>query len=71
MLYATGVDGPPSKPANAISLGSQTTIGLNAYAPNGTLSIGSFTTARGAFVGKQVAVAGNVTLSEDSVFVCP
>jgi hypothetical protein len=71
IVYATGANGPPNKPADAIAIGSQATIGLNAYAPNGTLSIGSFTAATGAFVAKQVVVAGNVTLNEDSIFVCP
>jgi len=71
VLYATGSDGPPNKPASAIAAGSYAVLALNAYAPNGTLSLGSFTMATGAFVGARVAVAANVTLSEDSVFLCP
>ena len=71
VIYATGADGPPNKPGEALAIGSQSVIGVNAYAPNGTLSIGSYTVATGAFIGKRVAVEGNVTLSEDSAFICP
>jgi len=71
IVYATGVDGPPNKPGDAISIGSQSVVGVNAYAPNGTLSIGAYTAATGAFVGKRVVVGSNVTLNEDSAFVCP
>ena len=71
VVYATGADGPPNKPGEALAIGSQSVIGVNACAPNGTLSIGSHTVATGAFIGKRVAVEGNVTLSEDSAFICP
>jgi len=71
VLYATGVDGPPNTPGDAISFGSYTVLGVNAHAPNGTLAVGSYAVGKGAFVGKRVAVASHVTLSEDSVFVQP
>jgi len=35
------------------------------------MSIGSYTVATGAFVGRRVAVDANVTLSEDGAFICP
>jgi hypothetical protein len=71
VLYGAGVDGPPNKPADAIAFGSNVTLGLNAYAPNGTFSIGSYTAGTGAFLAKRVAVGGSVTLNEDSVFLSP
>ena len=71
VLYGAGVDGPPNKPADAIAIGSNVTLGLNAYAPNGTLTLGSYTVGTGAYVGKRVAVGGNVTLNEDSAFLSP
>ena len=58
--------------ANAyVDIGTYGVIGLNAYAPNGTLTVGSHTVGEGAFLGKRVAVAGSVSLSEDSVFFQP
>ena len=71
MLYANGTDGPATKPANAIDLGSGTTIGVDAYAPNGTLSIGSSSVATGAFLGRRVIVGSNATLNLDSSFLAP
>jgi hypothetical protein len=71
VLYSTGVDGPPNKPAQAIEFGTYSIVGINAYAPNGTLTIGSHAVGTGAFLGKRVAVGGSVTLAEDSVFVQP
>ena len=71
VLYGAGVDGPPNKPGDAIAIGSNVTLGLNAYAPNGTLTLGSYTVGTGAYVGKRVAVGGNVTLNEDSAFLSP
>ncbi len=71
VLYATGVDGPPNKPGQAIEFGAYSVLGINAYAPNGTLTIGSHAVGTGAFLGKRVAVGSNVTLAEDSVFFQP
>jgi len=71
VLYATGVDGPPHKPADAIRFGSNMILAINAYAPNGTLSVGSGTMAVGAFIGQRVSIESNATLKEDSVFLCP
>ena len=71
LLYSTATDGPPNKPANASEFGAYTILGINAYAPNGTLTIGSHTVGTGAFLGKRVTVAGSVTLAEDSAFFQP
>jgi hypothetical protein len=71
VLYVAGADGPPNKPGDAISIGSNAAVGVNAYAANGTLSAGAYAPATGAFVGKRVFVGGNVTLTEDSAFVSP
>ena len=69
--YATGVDGPPKKPANAFDIGSNATVSLNAFAPNGTTTIGSYAVATGAFLGKRVSVGSNVVLNENSAFLAP
>jgi len=69
ILYATGTDGPPNNPSDAIGIGTYAVLGIDAYAPNGTLSIGSFTSATGAFIGKQVLVGSNVVLNLDSSFL--
>jgi hypothetical protein len=69
VLYATGQDAPPN--ADAIVIGASAIVGFNAYAPNGTVTIGPNTNATGAFVGKRVKTASNVTLAEDSAFVQP
>jgi hypothetical protein len=71
VLYAHGVDGPPSNPPHAITFGSRTTLALNAYAPNGTLSIGSQATAVGAFLGRRVTVGSNTVMTLDSSFLIP
>jgi hypothetical protein len=71
VLFARGTDGPPNNPANAISVGGGGTIAINAYAPNGTLSIGSQTNAVGAFLGKRVAVGPNTVMTLDSSFLIP
>lgn len=71
VLYALGGDGPPSNPATAIRFGSMSVLGVNAYAPNGTLAIETGAVATGAFVGLRVEVSPGVTLNEDSVFLCP
>jgi len=71
VLYTLGSDGPPKKPGQAITIGSQAQVELDAYAPNGTLSIGSQTNATGAFLGMTVDVATGVTLDLDSAFLAP
>jgi len=71
VFYANGTDGPANKPSNAIQIGGMTNVAINAYAVNGTLSIGSFGVANGAFLGKRVDIADNVNLSLDSSFLCP
>ncbi len=71
VLYATGTDGPAKKPINAIDVGSGTIIGLDAYAPNGTLSLGSSSVATGAFLGRRVLVGSNVQLTLNSSFLAP
>jgi hypothetical protein len=40
-------------------------------APNGTLSVGSYANATGAFIGRWVSVGSNVVFRKDSIFVCP
>ena len=71
VLYAVGQDGAPKKNDRVLDIGSHVTIGLNGYAPNGTLVIGSHTQATGAFIGKRVTVDDHVTLTRDSAFVAP
>ena len=71
VLVARGADGPPNNPAHAISIGGSGTIAINAFAPNGTLSIGSQTTAVGAFLGKRVSVGSNTVMTLDSSFLIP
>jgi hypothetical protein len=71
VLYAGGTDGPPNNPGDAIAIGSNAVVGINAYAPSGTLSVGSYANATGAFVGRRVLVGSNVVFRKDSVFVCP
>ena len=71
VLYATGTDGPPNNPGDAIAFGSNAILGINAYAPNGTLSIGSYANAIGAFIGRRVLVGSNAVLRRDSIFICP
>ncbi len=71
VLYATGIDGPPNSPASAIAIGSNAVVGINAYAPNGTLTVGSYANATGAFIGRWVSVGSNVVFKKDSIFVCP
>ena len=71
VVYALGADGPPNTPASAIDIGSQARVALNAYAVNGTLAIGAFSDATGAYLGRRVNVASNVTLRLDSSFLAP
>ena len=71
VLYAHGTDGPPNNPAHAIALGGSTTLSLNAYAPNGTLSVGSQSTAVGAYLGRRVMVGSNTAMTLDSSFLIP
>ncbi|MGH3370547.1 MAG: HYR domain-containing protein, partial [Nocardioidaceae bacterium] len=71
VIYSSAVDGPPNKPADAIQFGSMAVIAANAYAPNGTVSVGTYTSATGAFVGKRVVVASNAVVNRDSAFVSP
>jgi len=71
VLYATGIDGPPNSPASAIAIGSNAVVGINAYAPNGTLSVGTYANATGAFIGLRVSVGSNVVFTKDSIFICP
>lgn len=71
VLVARGADGPPNNPAHAISIGGSGTIAINAFAPNGTLSIGSQTKAVGAFLGKRVSVGSNAVMTLDSSFLIP
>jgi hypothetical protein len=54
VLYATGIDGPPNNPGDAIAIASNAVVGINAYAPNGTLTVGSYANATGAFIGRRV-----------------
>ena len=71
VLYSLGTDGPSNKPSDAIQIGSQSHSSINAYAVNGTMSIGSYGVGHGAFLGKRVAIAENVVLTLDSSFLCP
>jgi hypothetical protein len=71
VLTATGADGPPNKPADALAFGSFAEIGVDAYAPNGTLSLGANVTAKGAFLGRRVLIGSNSTLELDSSFLSP
>jgi hypothetical protein len=64
VLYAHAADGP-------ITLGNHTTIALNAYAPNGTLSIGSQSHVVGALLGKRVSIGSNTVMTLDSSFLIP
>jgi hypothetical protein len=71
VLTALGTDGPAKKPGDAFTIGGMATVNADAYAPFGTISIGSFTQATGAFIGRWVVVADNVTLALSSSFLCP
>ncbi len=71
LVVATGGDGPPNKPANAIDVGGTVQILVDAYAPNGTLSLGSHDVARGAFIGRRVLVGSSTTLELNSSFLSP
>jgi hypothetical protein len=71
VLVATGIDGPPSNPAFAIQIGSGADVRVDAYAPNGTLSFGSFASGTGAFIGRRVDVSSNATIEHDSSFLSP
>jgi hypothetical protein len=71
VIYAHGIDGPPNNPAHAITLGGGASLAVNAYAPNGTLSIGSNTSALGAFLGRRVSVGSGTVLTLDSSFLIP
>jgi hypothetical protein len=71
LVVATGVDGPPNKPANAIDIGGTVDVQIDAYAPNGTLSLGSHDVARGAFLGRRVVVGSSTTVELSSSFLSP
>jgi hypothetical protein len=70
VVYALGSSGS-SRFAETIGAGPGTLLGLNAYAPNGTIALGPSTRATGAFLAKGVDVGPAVTLAEDSAFVAP
>lgn len=71
VLVARGNDGPPNSPSQALMVGSGATVALNAYVPNGTLTIAGQTTLDGAFLGKRMMVGPGAVLTLDSSFLIP
>jgi hypothetical protein len=69
VVYVNGADGAGSH--DALAIGGHAEVRLDAFVPNGTLSIGAFTEATGAFVGRRVDVASDVVLNLDSSFLVP
>ena len=70
VLWVAGVDGPPGQPT-AFTSTNDATLALNAYAKNGTLTIGASNSATGAFLGLRVRVGNGATLNLDSAFDYP
>ncbi|HZN03271.1 MAG TPA: hypothetical protein VFD06_06745 [Candidatus Polarisedimenticolia bacterium] len=71
VLYVNGADGPPNNPSDAFSAGTGAVVRVNAFVPNGTLSMGTSTAGTGAFIGRRVSFGTSVVLALDSSFIVP
>jgi hypothetical protein len=70
IFWIAGADGPPGKPTTFVS-GNGVQMRINAYTRNGTLTIGPYNSATGAFLGLRVTVLTGTTLHLASAFDYP
>jgi hypothetical protein len=71
LFYVAGLNGTAGGLAGtpkAVEIGSNNTVSLNLYAPNGTTWLQDGTLASGAFLGKDIDVGLNVQVALDSAF---
>jgi VCBS repeat-containing protein len=72
VFYVAGVDGSDGELLStplAAEIGHSNGVGANFYAPNGTIRIGHFSDATGAFVARDVLVENGAALTLSSFFV--
>jgi hypothetical protein len=67
VFWVTGTDGNSS----AFQTSNSVRMSINAYSPNGTMNIGPYNIATGAFLGLRVNVQNNTTLVLNSAFDYP
>jgi hypothetical protein len=70
VFWVTGTDGPPTSPT-AFNTSNDVQLQANVYARNGTVTLGQYNNATGAFLGLRVNVQNNTTLYLDSAFDFP
>ncbi len=70
VFWVTGADGPPASPT-AFNTSNDVQLQANVYARNGTVTLGPYNIAKGAFLGLRVNVQNNTRLNLDSAFDFP
>lgn len=71
LFYVAGINGTTgalSATPKAVEIGTNNTVEINLYAPNGTARLQDGTAATGAFLGKDIDVGLNVQVTLDSAF---
>jgi hypothetical protein len=71
LFYVAGINGTTgalSATPKAVEIGTNNTISINLYAPNGTVWLQDGTTATGAFLGKDVDLGANAQVTLDSAW---
>ena len=68
MAGINGTTGALSATPKAVEIGTNNTVKINLYAPNGTARLQDGTAATGAFLGKDIDVGLNVQVTLDSAF---
>jgi len=71
VFYVAGINGTTGTLAatpKAVEIGTNNTIAINLYAPNGTTWLQDGTLATGAFLGKDIDVGLNVQVTLDSAW---
>jgi len=71
LFYVAGINGTTgalTATPKAVDIGTNNTVSINLYAPNGTAWLQDGTLATGAFLGKDIDVGLNVQVTLDSAF---
>lgn len=71
LFYVAGINGTSgalTATPKAVDIGTNNTVAVNLYAPNGTIWLQDGTQATGAFLGKDIDVGLNVQVTLDSAF---